>query len=72
MSNYPDDFPHHLLDNDEVPVKENTCEHEDFDIDSEEAHVDGIMFVTYYCNDCGAKGTVTHKISLIEWVDAED
>ena len=66
MSNYPDDFPHHLLDG-EDKEKENTCEHEEFELDSEEADVEGKMTLTYICYDCGAIGQVIYQIGAIQW-----
>lgn len=72
LSNYPDDFDHSLLSGEGEEEEENTCEHEEFELDdSVAAHIDDIMNVIYYCNSCGAQGTITHKISLIDWVDGE-
>jgi len=76
MSNYPDDFPHHILD-DETGNKlscgcyeeqcECPCEHEEFELTSEEADVEGKMTVNYICNDCGAQGIVIYQIGEITW-----
>ena len=63
LSNYPDDFPHHLLDGDD----ENDCEHEEFELTSEEADTDGKMILNYICDKCGARGVVEYQIGAIEW-----
>jgi len=43
------------------------CEHEEFELTSEEADVDGVMTLNYNCNDCGALGVVIYRIGEIEW-----
>ena len=43
------------------------CEHEEFDLTSEEADVDGVMTLNYNCNDCGALGVVIYRIGEIVW-----
>ena len=78
MSNYPDkmgDDSH--LDSDETGEKlscgcyeeqcECICEHEEFELTSEEADVDGVMTLNYNCNNCGALGVVVYQIGEIEW-----
>jgi hypothetical protein len=99
MSNYPDDFPDHLLDEDMDGVEKlscgcyeeccecpkcncgeiidddnhicnqcvENCEHEEFELTSEEAGVDGVMILKYICNDCGAIGEVIYRIGEILW-----
>lgn len=62
-SNYPDDFDHSLLDGDD----ENDCEHEEFELTSEEAHTEGRMILNYICDKCGASGVVEYQIGAIEW-----
>lgn len=67
ISNYPDDFPHHLLDGEDE--KDNDCEHLEFELTSEEADVNGKMTLNYICDECGAQGKVEYQIGAIEWKD---
>ena len=77
LSNYPDGFDPSVLE--DPPEEENTCEHEEFDFDEVSAGTsvnanirklgDDIMVISYYCNNCGARGEATHKIGSIEWTE---
>jgi len=67
LSNYPDDFPHHELDGCDEQGCEHDCEHDEFELTSEEADTDGKMTLNYICNICGAQGKVVYQIGAIEW-----
>jgi len=55
-----------LNDEEECP-NECACEHDEFELTSEEADVDGVMTLNYICNDCGAIGQVIYRIGAILW-----
>lgn len=80
MSNYPDDFPHHLLDDEDGNKLscgcyeedcECPCEHEDIDLVEEVHELDDVVYLWYHCNDCDINGVAKQTCSAIIWGEEE-